>query len=158
MDWMVRPACKTDEHNVIEAIRFLCAELRAKPDLKLPLTASDVFQRIVYNTSIGAVFIAETTEGNLIGCITVSVQEVIFRGGPYALIQELWVHPEYRSLSVGATLVCSVEEFCRKHSLKRLEVCLPNESFVAFNKTHKFYGSVGFTDNGPYMAKMVSEY
>lgn len=157
MDWIVRLAIHTDEHEVIEAIRSLCAELRAKPDVKVPETASDVFQRIISNMIPGAVFIAETTDGNLIGCATVSVQEVIFRGGPYALIQELWVHPSYRSLSVGAELVRSVEEFCREHSLKRLEVCLPHESFVTFNKTHKFYGRVGFVDNGPYMAKMISE-
>ncbi|MBD3921698.1 GNAT family N-acetyltransferase [Paenibacillus sp. PR3] len=155
MGWIVRPAVKTDEHEVLEAIRSLCAELREKPDVKLPASASDVFQRIINNTITGAVFIAETTEGNLVGCATVSVQEVIFRGGPYALIQELWVHPSYRSLSVGAALVRSVEGYCRKHSLKRLEVCLPDESFVTFDKTLKFYGRVGFAENGPYMAKVV---
>jgi branched-chain amino acid aminotransferase len=155
MDWIVRPARNTDEQEVIEAIRSLCAELRGKRDVKLPATAAEVFQRIISNTIPGAVFIAETTDGILIGCATVSIQEVIFRGGPYALIQELWVHPSHRSLSVGAALVRSVEEFCRVRSLKRLEVCLPHESFVTFNKTHKFYGRVGFADNGPYMAKMV---
>jgi branched-chain amino acid aminotransferase len=155
MDWIVRPARHTDEHKVIEAIRSLCTELRGK-DVKLPEIAADVFQRIISNTIPGAVFIAETTDGNLIGCATVFIQEVIFRGGSYALIQELWVHPSHRSLSVGAALVRSVEEFCREQSLKRLEVCLPHESFVNFNKTQKFYGRIGFADNGPYMAKMVS--
>ncbi|MFC5471887.1 GNAT family N-acetyltransferase [Cohnella suwonensis] len=157
MDWIVRSAIHTDETNVIEAIRSLCAELRAKPDVRLPLSASKVFQRIINNTIPGAVIVAETNNGDLIGCATVSVQEVIFRGGPYALIQELWVHPSYRNHSVGAALISSVEEFCRKHSLKRLEVCLPHESFVTFNKTLKFYGRVGFTENGPYMAKTISE-
>lgn len=155
MDWIVRSAIHTDQDQVLDAIRSLCAELRAKSDVELPATAGDVFHRIVSNTIPGAVFVAETTDRNIIGCVTVSVQEVIFRGGPYALIQELWVHPPYRSRSVGAALVRSVYEFCIAHSLRRLEVCLPEPNFATFDKTHRFYEGVGFFDSGPYMAKSV---
>lgn len=152
---LVRSANKNDEVKVLEAIRLFVEELRGKHNIKLPENAKNVFRRIVNGVIPGTVLVAETSDGEIIGCATVSIQEVIYKGGKYATLQELWVHPSYRSHSVGNSLVCAVENFCRESSIRRLEVCLPDESFQSFDKTYKFYQRNEFIDNGPYMAKKV---
>ncbi|GAA0339505.1 hypothetical protein GCM10008967_32300 [Bacillus carboniphilus] len=155
MTWLVRTAKSTDETQVLELIRLFVAEFRGKPDVQLPKSAVAVFHKLVSQSIPGTVLVAETAEGKVIGCATISVQEVIYKGGPYALLQELWVHPSYRSQSVGNRLIRAVEEYCQEQSIKRLEVCLPEESFITFNKTQNFYLRQGFEGVGPYMAKKV---
>ncbi|MED4015202.1 GNAT family N-acetyltransferase [Sutcliffiella cohnii] len=155
MDWKVRTANMNDEAQVLEAIRLFVEELSGKPDNKLPENAKNVFRRIVNSVIPGTVLVAETEDNEIIGCATVSIQEVIYKGGAYALLQELWVHPSYRSLSVGNSLISAVENYCRDSAIKRLEVCLPDKSFHTFDKTYNFYQRNRFFDNGPYMAKKV---
>lgn len=155
MSWLVRPANSTDETQVLELVRLFVAEFRGKPDVQLPESAATVFHKLVSQSIPGTVLVAETSDGKVIGCATISVQEVIYKGGPYALLQELWVHPSYRSQSVGDRLIRAVEKYCRDQSIKRLEVCLPEESFITFNKTQSFYVRQGFEGIGPYMAKKV---
>lgn len=135
---LVRSANINDEIKVLEAIRLFVEELRAKPNINLPENAKNVFRRIVNGVIPGTVLVAETTDSEIIGCATVSIQEVIYKGGEYALLQELWVHPSYRSHSVGNSLICAVENFCRESSIRRLEVCLPDESFNSFDKLINF--------------------
>ncbi|MDB5083702.1 MAG: Branched-chain-amino-acid transaminase [Bacilli bacterium] len=158
-NWIIRPALNGDVHLVVEGIRMLIAELKEKRNTTLPSTAGDVFHKIINKTIPGTVLIAETTNPEkFVGCVTVSVQEAIHKGGPYALIQELWVQPTYRSLSIGAQLILSVEQFCLEHDIEHIEVCLPNISFTRFNQTHKFYQNAGFNDYGPYMWKRIKSF
>ncbi|AST91926.1 MULTISPECIES: GNAT family N-acetyltransferase [Sutcliffiella] len=155
MDWKVRTANMNDEAQVLEAIRLFVEELRGKHDIPLPENAKNVFRRIINSVIPGTVLVAETEDNEIIGCATVSIQEVIYKGGAYALLQELWVQPSYRSLLVGNSLISAVENYCRDSTIKRLEVCLPDKSFHAFDSTYNFYQRNRFIDNGPYMAKKI---
>ena len=96
-----------------------------------------------------------TDEASLIGVITLTIQEAIHVGGAYVLIQDLWVHPNYRSHGVGAKLIEAVETYSRERKLTDLEVCLPRHRFPNFPRTYHFYESCGFAEIGPRMRKEV---
>ncbi|TPG68275.1 GNAT family N-acetyltransferase [Brevibacillus laterosporus] len=156
-EWIVRSANENDVEQVLRAICSLLTELRGDSEAPLPSSAQNVVHHLIDPTTQGAIFLAETAtpERTCIGCITLSVQEAIHLGGRYALIQELWVHPEFRSAAIGAALVLAVEEYCRENNLKSLEVCLPKRNFITFEKTIGFYQKVGFNELGPRMRKGV---
>ncbi|MEK6303220.1 MAG: GNAT family N-acetyltransferase [Acidobacteriota bacterium] len=151
----VRAAQGQDVARVIAGIESLLAELRGVSDITLPAGAESVCLRTIGADLPGAIFVAELTSGDdhLIGLVSLTVQEAIHTGGPYALIQDLWVHQRHRSHGVGAALIEAVENYCRKHELTDLEVCLPKYHFAELPRTSAFYRACGFSDVGPRMRK-----
>lgn len=155
--YRVRPALATDIPNILAGIRRLLEELRGVPGIQLPSGAQNVCERIIEGRSRGMIFVAYPASGEdkLVGLLTATVQDAIHFGGPYALIQYLWVHPEYRSHGVGAGLMSAVESYCREHGLPNLEVGLPSLRFGNLPRTYSFYQDNGFVELGPRMRKEV---
>ncbi|MDR1201670.1 MAG: GNAT family N-acetyltransferase [Tannerellaceae bacterium] len=153
--WQIRIAELSDTDQIMEAVRLLVAELRNVPKTTLPLSSNDVVDRLIAKSIPGAIFIAETIgdKKSCVGIITISVQEAIHVGGQYALIQELWVHPNYRNFAIGTQLMDIVKKFCGEHNLNNLEVCLPKKDFEKFRDTYNFYKKMGFKELGPRMRK-----
>jgi branched-chain amino acid aminotransferase len=155
MGFRITTALPEDVPDIVEAVRCLLEELRGTATV-LPDGASDVCRRIVEKDSAGVVFVARSfEEGALVGVVTVSVQEAIHHGGPYALIQDLWVRPDRRSDRIGSTLIEAVETYCHGHWLTAVEVCLPKHSFPNLARTHRFYLACGFKEVGPRLRKEV---
>lgn len=154
----VREARSQDVARVIAGVESLLAELRGMPDTALPSGAEDVCRRTVGGRLPGAIFVAESSsdKDRLAGLVSLTVQESIHAGGPYALIQDLWVHQSDRSNGVGAALIQAVESYCRKHQLTNLEVCLPKYHFSNLPGTSAFYTACGFSEVGPRMRKEVT--
>lgn len=153
----VRPALREDIPGILGGIRTLLEELRGVPGIQLPDGARQVCERIIDGRSRGAIFVAYPSSGEqqIVGLLSITVQDAIHFGGPYALIQYLWVHSEYRSHGVGAGLMAAVEGFCREHRLPNLEVCLPSLRFQNLPRTYNFYQENGFVELGPRMRKEV---
>ncbi len=152
----VRPALHDDIPSVLGGIRALLEELRGVPGIQLPEGARQVCERIIDGRSRGIIFTAfPTGQERLVGLLSITIQDAIHFGGPYALIQYLWVHPEYRSHGVGAALMGAVEIYCRDHKLPTLEVCLPSLRFQNLPRTYNFYQENGFVELGPRMRKEV---
>lgn len=154
----VRPALREDIPAVLDGIRSLLEELRGVPGIQLPQGATHVCERIIDGRSRGAIYVAAPTggSGRLIGVLSLNVLEAIHFGGPYALIQDLWVAPEHRSDGVGAALIIAAEGYCREHKLANMEVCLPSHRFPRLPRTHHFYQTCGFVELGPRMRKEVA--
>lgn len=154
----VRPALRDDIPHVLGGIRNLLEELRGVPGIQLPEGARQVCERLVDGRSRGAIFVAypSASEEKLIGLLSLTVQDAIHFGGPYALIQYLWVDSSYRSHGVGAGLMAAVEGYCREHNLPNLEVGLPSLRFGGFPRTYSFYQDNGFVELGPRMRKEVA--
>ncbi len=153
----VRPALRDDIPMVLGGIRSLLEELRGVPGIQLPEGARTVCERIVDGRSRGTIFAAFPAgrEDHLVGLLSITIQDAIHFGGSYALIQYLWVHPEYRSDGVGAALMGAVETYCRDHKLPNLEVGLPSLRFQNLPRTYNFYQENGFVELGPRMRKEV---
>lgn len=155
--YIIRIANDKDVDSVVEAVRLLISELRNNAEVILSPNSKKVAHEIICDKDKGVIFVAERTDESkeIIGCITVSLQEAIHIGGKYALIQDLWVKPNFRSLNIGAKLVAEVENYCKENSFDDLEVCLPKRSFKGFEKTSNFYKNQNFSEISTRMRKEV---
>jgi branched-chain amino acid aminotransferase len=160
----VRPAGHDDMPAVLEGVRLLLEELRGTPGTKLPAGAELACRRLIDGKARGGLFVATPAAARngaagadeLLGLLSLSVLEAIHFGGPYALIQDLWVRPDHRSDGVGAALIAAAEGYCREHRLANMEVCLPSHRFPRLPRTHRFYQECGFVELGPRMRKEVA--
>jgi ribosomal protein S18 acetylase RimI-like enzyme len=105
--------------------------------------------------SAGAVLVART-DRDVIGLLGASWQVAIHVPGQYATIQDLWVHPAWRSRSVGRELVDALVDVCRARGLARIDVGLPRDGFRALEVTEAFYLDNEFTPLGPRMRRVLT--
>lgn len=147
-DWRVRLATADDVGTVACAVRELLVELGGNPpDVHAMEQAT---RALVDDGAGGVVFVAQASAG-AVGVLAASFQSAIHVPGRYALIQDLWVDPAWRSRAVGRGLIDALRELARERGLPRLEVGLPRESFARFGSTEAFYLANGFIANGPRM-------
>ena len=85
-------------------------------------------------------------KGKYIGVITAIESIAIYSQGSYGVIQELFVLPEARSLSVGERLMNAMKNHAIKAAWSRLEVTTPAPS--EWPRTVSFYKRLGFEEIG----------
>jgi GNAT superfamily N-acetyltransferase len=157
--WSVRVATCDDVQAVAGAVRALLAELdgRRQPGCTPSgATAMEDAARVLIDSPWeGTVLVAQARVA-IVGVLAASWQMAIHVPGPYALIQDLWVDPAWRSQAVGAGLVEALVELARGRRMERVEVGLPRESFSNFAATEAFYLGNGFAPNGPRMRRAIS--
>jgi GNAT superfamily N-acetyltransferase len=93
--------------------------------------------------------------GTIVGVLAASWQHAIHVPGRYGTIQDLWVHPEWRSRAIGCDLIEAFCDLARREGAKRLEVGLPRESFARIGATEAFYRANGFEHLGPRMRRKL---
>jgi GNAT superfamily N-acetyltransferase len=150
--WRVRAAGPDDADAVAAAVRELLVELDGTPS-SLPAMRA-VARELIDSPAAGAVLVADA-DGELVGVLAASWQLAIHVPGSYALIQDLWVHRDWRGRKLGAELLAALLALARAKQLARVEVGLPRESFARFAATEAFYLSQGFIANGPRMRRGV---
>jgi branched-chain amino acid aminotransferase len=91
----------------------------------------------------------------IVGVLAASWQYAIHVPGRYGTIQDLWVHPEWRSRALGRKLVEALVGLAGEQGIARLEVGLPQESFAQLAATERFYLSNGFSNLGPRMRRLL---
>ena len=151
--WHVRPAGHDDVEAVAGAVRDLLVELDGTPS-GLP-AMQDAVRALIDNPGAGVVLVAQA-DGGLVGVLGASWQMAIHVPGTYALIQDLWVHPAWRSRDVGSGLLAALFELARDKHFERVEVGLPRERFARFGATEAFYLGNGFEPLGPRMRRVLS--
>lgn len=151
--WSVRAATHADIEGVASAVRDLLVELDGTPPAASAM--QDAVRLLIDSPWEGAVLLADAA-GAIVGVIAASWQTAIHAPGAYALIQDLWVEPEWRSRAVGAGLLAALVELARSRHMERVEVGLPRESFARFAATEAFYLGNGFTPNGPRMRRLLA--
>ncbi len=150
----VREATEADAPAVAAALGQLLVELSGggPPANELEQATMD----LVRDRGMGALLVAEAGgEDGLVGVLAASWQHAIHVPGRYGTIQDLWVHPNWRSRAVGHELV---EAFCalaREQGAKRIEVGLPREDFERIEATTAFYSANGFEHLGPRMRRKL---
>jgi GNAT superfamily N-acetyltransferase len=150
--WRLRQARSTDAAVVASAVRDLLLELGGTPSALSAMT--DAASTLIDDPTAGVVLLAES-RAEMVGVLAVSWQLAIHVPGRYALIQDLWVHPDWRDRAVGSGLLAALFELAADSGLQRVEVGLPRESFTRFAATEAFYVRNGFQANGPRMRKAL---
>ena len=98
-------------------------------------------------------FVAKDENQNIIGICTLMESFAIYANGNYGIIDEMYVHPDYRSLRVGARLISAVVEYGRQKSWSRIDVTAPENE--RWRRTRAFYEKEGFIFTGPKLKKLL---
>ena len=150
----VRAATEADAPAVAAAIGELLVELSGGGPPAEDLEAATA--ELVRDRGMGALLVAEAGgEDGIVGVLAASWQHAIHVPGRYGTIQDLWVHPDWRSRAVGRQLVEAYCELARDAGAKRIEVGLPREDFERIDATTAFYSANGFAPLGPRMRRKL---
>ncbi len=148
----VRAATVDDAPAVASAVEALLIELGGERPSATAL--EEGARRLAEDPSAGALLVAED-EGSIVGVLAASWQYAIHVPGRYGTIQDLWVHPEWRSRALGRELVLALVRHAGEAGVPRLEVGLPQESFAGLGATERFYRENDFTPLGPRMRRLL---
>jgi GNAT superfamily N-acetyltransferase len=148
----VRRASLDDVPAAAAGVEALLIELGGERPERAELER--VARRIVEDPGRGALLVAEAG-GETVGVLAASWQEAIHVPGPYGTIQDLWVHPEWRSRALGRELVDALVALAGEAGIGRLEVGLPQESFERIEATRRFYLGNDFKPLGPRMRRLL---
>ncbi len=151
--WNLRAAVERDVVAVAAAVAQLLVELGGTPPASAAMQTTT--RVLIEDRDAGAVLVAELDD-ELVGVLAASWQTAIHIPGRYALIQDLWVHPAWRSREIGGDLVRALCELAGELKIARLEVGLPRESFLGLAATEAFYLRNDFVRLGARMRRMPS--
>jgi GNAT superfamily N-acetyltransferase len=150
----VREATEEDAPAVAAAIGQLLVELSGGGPAAVDLERAT--KELARDQGAGALLVAEAGgEDGLVGVLAASWQHAIHVPGRYGTIQDLWVHPTWRSKAIGHQLVEAFCELARAAGAKRIEVGLPREDFERIGATEAFYLANGFEHLGPRMRRKL---
>lgn len=151
--WHVREATPSDARAAAEAVYALLTELGGKP------AAVEAIEReahlLIRDPEAGALLLAESDGAGLVGVLGASWLSALHIPGRYGLIQELWVHPSWRGLTVGHDLIEGVFALARALRIARVEVGLPSDGFAGLAATEAFYRGNGFELLGARMRRTL---
>jgi GNAT superfamily N-acetyltransferase len=150
--YRVRAASSSDVPEIAAAIGQLLTELGGEPPASSAM--EEATQGLLEDSEAGAILVAEGKE-ELVGVLAASWQSAIHIPGRYALIQDLWVHPAWRSRAIGAALIEALSGLATEQGIPRIEVGLPRESFLGVDATEAFYRANDFTPLGPRMRRVL---
>jgi len=85
-------------------------------------------------------------ENEVLAFFTLSEAFSVFAHGRYGVLNELWVHKDYRSQGLGQLVIEKVRELGRSRSWKRIDVTAPPGS--DWDRTFEFYQRNGFKLTG----------
>lgn len=150
--WHVRAAAAEDVPAAAEAVGELLDELGGKRPS--PAELEEEARALVEDPGLGALLVAEVG-GELVGVLAASYVRAMHVPGRYAVIQDLWVHPSWRSRTIGADLLAAIAVLAREQGLPRIEVGLPQETFAGIRATEAFYLGNGFASLGIRMRRRL---
>jgi GNAT superfamily N-acetyltransferase len=148
----VRAATADDAPAVAEAVEALLIELGGERPSAADLR--EAARSLAESPEAGALLVAED-DGQVIGVLAASWQHAIHVPGRYGTIQDLWVHPEWRSRELGRELIGALVREATEAGVLRLEVGLPQESFAQLDATERFYRENDFKPLGPRMRRLL---
>ncbi len=137
----MRGATHDDVPTVAAAVGDLLVELGGSPPATPAMEGAA--RGLLDDRRVGALLVAEV-ERTIVGVLGASWQTAIHIPGRYALIQDLWVHPDWRGQAIGGGLLTALFERAHELDITRVEVGLPPERFAGLAATEAFYRGAGF--------------
>jgi GNAT superfamily N-acetyltransferase len=150
--WDIREATHADVPAIVVGVSELLEELGGKPGLKGEL--EQTAHALIDDAGAGVLLVAENLK-EIVGMLGVSWQIAIRVPGRYGLIQELWVHPAFRGMTIGGDLIVALFDIAREQGVRRLEVGLPSERYPHLGATEAFYLNNGFKTIGTRMRRLL---
>lgn len=151
--WHVRDAELGDVEDIVAALARLLSELGGS--VPAPRALDHATRAVIGDPDAGCLLVADTPAG-IVGVLAASWLHAIHVPGPYCVLQDLWVEPEWRSDGVGAFLLAALFDRMRARGTSRIEVGLPSERFPALAQTTAFYERNGFELLGPRMRQVIA--
>ena len=94
-----------------------------------------------------AVFVARSPKGHPLGFATVFQMPVQIREEPFAILDKLYVRPDYRRRRIAHQLLEDAKRFARSRKCRRLQATLSaffvQEAALAFFNAERFYETGG---------------
>jgi branched-chain amino acid aminotransferase len=150
----MRRATIDDVPAVRAAVTELLVELGGEGPALVEL--EEAIRELARNRGMGALLVAEAGgEDGIVGVLAASWQYAVHVPGRYGTIQDLWVHPDWRSKAIGRDLLAAFFELARDEGARRVEVGLPREGFANLAATEAFYLANGFVPLGPRMRRVL---
>lgn len=147
----VRSARSEDTPQVVEFVDSLLCELNNKK-MKLDHDRMSRVCAELISSGDHKVFIAY--DGDKAVGMAGLVQSVsIYTQGPFGVLNELYVVPEYRSHGVGKLFIGAITAYGEEKSWSRIEVGAPNAE--SWQRTIDFYKKEGFVEIGPRLKKYL---
>jgi len=108
---------------------------------------NDSFVRVRQNPN-NFVFVAED-EGKLVGFISFSIRDVIRYPKQILELDEIFVLQDYREKGTGKMFMDQMEKIAKEKNCYRIFI----ESHYDHKGAHKFYETLGYTNNGYHFIK-----
>jgi GNAT superfamily N-acetyltransferase len=151
--WEIREAAHKDVPAIVAGLSGLLEELSGRQAGEREARVQ-IAHALIDDGSAGILLVAENLK-EIVGVLGVSWQIAIRIPGRYGQVQEMWVHPAFRGLTIGGDLLAAMFEIARKQGVARLEVGLPSERFPHTNATEAFYLNNGFATIGTRMRRLL---
>lgn len=123
------------------------AELAGYPDFEPDSELNSQKLREFLNMPDYGVFLATTLKGHLLGFCSVFPIPVGFREEKYAVLDQIYVRPDFRRKQIGHQLLDQAKRFARSCKCQRLQMTMsaffPLEAATAFFDMEKFYKTGG---------------
>jgi GNAT superfamily N-acetyltransferase len=129
----LRPAEPDEAREVVRCYEWLFAPPGRRPANWDERRAEDSIRRLI-SSSDASVYVA-TSEGRTVGLFIVYVDIESVRFGRRAWIEDLAVHPDFRSRGIGKRLLDEAKNWGRAHGATHIEL----ESGEGRIDAHRFY-------------------
>ena len=136
-----RLASADDRDTAVGLVRALLIELGGQPPPADDLFP--VFDRLVTDIDAGFIVVGESASGVVSVC-TVSFLDAIRTRGRYAIIQEMFVEPEWRSTGVGMEVLRFALNHAVANGCQTVELGTPFHG----DRQIQFYRRAGFAEVG----------
>ena len=137
----VRLASYADRDGALELVGKLLAELGGTPPA--PADMAPVYDRLIGGEGDGFIAVGEDG-GELVAVCTVSFLQALRTRGRYAIIQEMFVEPDFRSTGVGRDVLNFALEHAAANGCQTVELGTPYDG----ERQIQFYRRAGFTEVG----------
>lgn len=150
----IRKANPEDKKDIQELNNYVFindADHDSQLDLDYPYTESgEKYYTNLANGTYGACYIAED-DGKAVGYVALAEKEFGYRHGSYLEIENIGVHPDYRSKGIGNQLMDKAAEYAKEKGFSRMYVA----AYWLNKRAIKFYESCGFSMMGVELEREV---
>lgn len=144
MEILVERATHKDIDSIIFLLKELYSELGEESESINYL--NEEFLNHILNSEQTEIFLAKTSDHTLTGVLTLTESQSIYAGGTYALLDEMYIKPEFRSSGIGSSLIAKIKEMGKQRNWKRIDVTAPTEE--RWKGASNFYEKCGFVFTG----------
>jgi len=138
---IIRPALPTDAQSIFDLTRGLIDD--HAPGFPAPVTVDDVRNAGFGDDPLFEAFLAERTDGSIIGCVSFFRGYAGWHGKPVAFVHLLFVRSEARNEGIARKLMAAVASLAMARGWVRIDLFVEDH-----RPATSFYESIGMTDQG----------